>query len=173
MSYEFSFNKQTGSIMLGCIFVAGALLLFAGFLVGRESQNGARNQAIPAVNAPVMARNAGAKRNTEITRNTSSESSVPQSESDRMQTTPDVSGQHSYCLQYGSFQKKKNAENTIKGLKKNGIVAKIFVFVDSNSATWYAVRSGSYPSIDQAAESASKIAKETNMSVLVRRSDAI
>ncbi len=159
--------------MLGCIFVAGALLLFAGFLVGRGSQNRVHNQAIPAVNSPGMDRNAGAKKITGITHTGSSENGVPQAESNRTQTALTVPKQHSYCLQYGSFQEKKNAESAIKELKKNGIAAKIFVFVDSNSATWYAVRSGSYPSIDKAAESASKIAKKTNMSVLVRRSDAI
>ncbi len=166
MSYEFSFDKRTALIVFGCLFLSGALLVFAGFLVGAGSQSAADTKS-------ALARNVVASNVIGVQKNSTQQDSVSSENSGNPQTLQVAPGPRNFCLQYGSFQDKKNAESLIKTLKKNGISATVFVFVDEDAKTWYAVRSGIYSSIDAAAKSASEIKKKTSMSVLVRRSDTI
>jgi len=166
MNYEFSFDKRTAFIVLGCLFLSGALLVFAGFLVGAGSQNAADTKS-------ALARNAVTSTVSSVQKNITPQDSASSKISSNSPTLQVATGPRNFCLQYGSFQDKKNAGGLIKTLKKDGITAKVSVFVDENAKTWYVVRSGSYSSIDAAAKSASAIKKKISVSVLVRRSDTI
>lgn len=166
MPYEFSFDKRSALIVSGCLLLSGALLVFAGFLVGVGSQSAAGTKSSLPVTA-VQTSVSSVQKSSTLQHPVSSEkleNSIPSSVS---------ASSRNFCLQYGSFQEKKNAESLIKTLKKDGIAASASVFVDENAKNWYVVRSGNYSSVDAAAKSASEIKKKTNMSVLVRRSDAI
>ena len=170
MNLEFSIDKKTGAAIAACVVLASVLLVLAGYLLGAGS--GARTPL------PTTAVAASAAQPSAPSLAAGAAASAPQSDSTasaaaQPSTQPQPSAPPEYCLQFGSFRDKKNAQTLVKTLKKSGVTATVVVFADTNGQPWYVVRSGSYAAIDAAAQSAASLRAQQKISVLVRRAGVL
>ncbi len=179
MNLEFSIDKKTGAAIAACVVLASVLLVLAGYLLGAGSGAPASSAALPAVSipgAPPAAKSASSPTHPAATASAASAQTALSgaSSSDTSQTgASQPAAPPQYCLQFGSFRDKKNAQALVKTLKKAGVTATVVVFADTNGQPWYVVRSGSYAAIDEASQSAASLRAQQNISVLVRRTGVL
>lgn len=164
MNYEFSLDKKTGLLVVGCCVLAAILLLTAGFLIGISTPSG-RHVAATSQSLATPA--------TQLSATNTAQPAQPESNSANAQpaaATAMPAAAPTFCIQFGSFLNQANAGALVKQLKKAGITATLSPFEDDAAKTWYVVRSGSYSSMDDAAQAAQGLRKQLGLSALVRRS---
>ena len=163
MNYEFSLDKKTGLLILGCCVLAAILLLAAGFLIGINSVEHSVAATLPPPKSQPNPKAAAAAGQTPA--QTAPE---PGTQAAAMAATAPT-----YCVQFGSFLNKANAGALVKQLKKAGIPAAVSAYTDVNAKTWYVVRSGSYGSLEEAAGAARDLRKQSGLSALVRNAGVL
>lgn len=75
-----------------------------------------------------------------------------------------------YCLQFGAFQDKANADAKVKNLNESGITAEVLSTHDFAGRSWFAVRTGSYDGLIAATNAAHALSERTGDYVIVRYS---
>jgi cell division protein FtsN len=201
MTYDFSFDKKSATLLAGCGLVFAALLVSAGFLLGVQHAN-----RVPPVNAtrqiaaiklpttpelkppsthvsaiPLAAAqpDPGKSAPAAASNSESASPSVPVAagapDSTNAALTP--RGPHAvhdrkpkYCLQFGTFQDKANADTKVKSLKEAGITAEVLSTHDFAGRSWFAVRTGSYDGLIAATNAAHAMSDRTGDYVIVRYS---
>jgi len=163
MNYEFSLDKKTGLLVIGCCVLASILLLTAGFLIGISTTTARSVTAAPQSLAPAPTQPSA----VDTSHSTPAGNGAAGSPSAPAAALPAAAP--TFCIQFGSFLVKKNADALVKQLKKSGVVATTSPFEDDAARTWYVVRSGSYSSMDDAAQAAQDLRKQLGLSALVRR----
>ncbi len=166
MNLEFSIDKKTGAAIAACVVLASVLLVLAGFLLGAGT---AARTPLPTATAPASAALPSAQPQAASAAASASQRESLASAAPQPSTQPQPSAPPEYCLQFGSFRDKKNAQALVKTLKKAGVTATVVVFADTSGQPWYVVRSGSYAVMDEAAQSAASLRAQQKISVLVRR----
>jgi len=78
-----------------------------------------------------------------------------------------------FSVQVGAFLSEKNAEKLADLLKEKGYEAQILLMTDYSKRSWYAVRIGSYTSLDEAQENAADFSGKENMIATVRPVDSL
>jgi len=181
MNLEFSIDKKTGAAIAACVVLASVLLVLAGYLLGAGSGAPATSAASPASSipsapsadksgpTPTHPATSASAASAQTATNDAGAASLGASPADASQPAAPPE----YCLQFGSFRDKKNAQALVKTLKKAGVTVTVVVFADTNGQPWYVVRSGSYAVMDEAAQSAASLRAQQNISVLVRRTGVL
>jgi septal ring-binding cell division protein DamX len=173
MNLEFSIDKKTGAAIAACVVLASVLLVLAGYLLGASSALPASvASAVPAV-TPAQKAQPRPGANPANAAPSAAGAADAASDADAAPAQTAAAGQppapSHYCLQFGSFRDKKNAQTLVKTLKKTGVTATVVVFSGANGQPWYVVRSGDFDSIDAASASAASMRSSQNLAVLVRR----
>ena len=177
MTYDFSFDKKSALGTLACLVAASLLLLFAGYLLGRDSSrnfsvppdaktlgNSAKKARSPTIGEPLQ-QSASATQAAAAPPSSSATTDGTDTEVPAKNTTKASEG---YTLQFGAFREKGNAEALVKSLKEQGIKATIFSASDLSGQNWFAVRSGSYASPEEASQAAVELRKTAQTTLFVR-----
>jgi len=198
MTYDFHFDKKSITLLAGCCLVFAALLVSAGFLLGRRSASHAvpvnAAEKIAAIKASTVGPKPPAIQPIAIPSSTATQSDsakpTPTPASNQGSSAPSATGpsdsasaappagelpaihdrKPKYCLQFGAFQDKANADAKVKTLKEAGITAMVFPTQDSGGHSWFAVRAGSYDGLAAATDAARAVSDQTGNYVIIRRS---
>ncbi len=183
----FTLDKKSVLLLAGCLVAAAILLFVAGFLLGigqgesviSKVQRGLKVQDQPVSDKTFASGKSGIEANhaqqvraKKSTSNAQKISPAAVSGEVRHETNlaaTNVRGSHFYCLQFGLFQRKKNADIWVQRLKHKKVVAREIVFRDATGHTLYGVRSGRYVSVDAASAEAAMLRRKLKINSHVRR----
>jgi len=172
MSYDFSFSPKA---FFGTILCLAGLLIatfFAGVVVGTLRQSPLAKTSTPAPASPpkrIFASNKSAAANPAP--------STPAQENATPPPTQEQASLHQeqrrYCLQYGIFQDKMQADQLLKDLSTKGVTASEATKEDQYKQSWIVIRSGDYATFEEASQSADILRPKLNQPVLVRPSASL
>ena len=201
MSYDFSFDKKSAIlVVVGCLAI-GALLFFAGYIVGLDrGQNQAEVQAnvtSPKGQTPkskqqhsaaetetstqlekpssAPAPKAAPKESQQASAPNAAESKPPEAAGDKQPAAKDAAAdkdKSTFSLQLGAFQTETNARKLRDTLRAKGYPVFLFRVQDGNGNLWNTVRMGHYADPKEASHAAAKVTSKEQISAWVRPSNA-
>ena len=198
MSYDFSFDKKSAIlVVVGCLAI-GALLFFAGYIVGLDrgqsqtvqanftSQNGQPSKSKHAAEekdasastekpASAAAPKTAPKEAQPSTAANAADSKPTAGAGDKAQPAKDAAAdkdKDTFSLQLGAFQTEANAQKLRDNFRAKGYPVFLFRVQDSNGNLWNTVRMGHYADMKEASHAAAKMTSKEQVSAWVRPSNA-
>jgi cell division protein FtsN len=186
MSYDFTFNHKTFFALVFCLVALLLATFFAGFFTGILRIP--RSQVISSKSStPKLEKLVSTEKDAQtkpVAQNpatgTSEESPKPSAGQVKSAETADTKmnnigkqEERQYCLQFGSFQEKSQADRQLNDLAAKGITAMEESREDSYQQNWFVVRMGAFQNFDEASQAADGLRSKLNQPVLVRPTDSL